>query len=131
LDVVHGITLLCQRGRSKNFNTEDEEAEDEYEKNQSNKKDATFFPLGYNIAYSLIIYTLVLIFSPIAPMITPFGGCYFTIKYFIDKYNIANVYSPDYNFSGGSQLYKRIIWFQYISIFFSQLIVLSLFYEMF
>ena len=92
LDVVHGITLKCKKGRNKKLNTEDEEAEDEYEKNLSKNKDGFYFPLGYNIAYSLIIYTIVIIFSTVAPIITPFGGCYFTVKYFIDKYNIVYVY---------------------------------------
>ena len=131
LDVVHGITLCCKRGRSKNLKTEDEEAEDEYEKKLNKNKDKFYFPLGYNIAYSLIIYTVVLIFSPVSPIITPFGACYFTVKYFIDKYNISYVYSSDYNYSGGSRLYKRIIFFQLCSIFFAQIIVFSLFYEMF
>ena len=130
-DVVHGISLCLKRGRTKNLETNDEILEDQYKKKLSGNKDAFYFPLGYNIAYSIIIYTIILIFSPISPIITPFGSCYFTVKYFIDKYNIVYVYPPDYNYSGGSRLYHRIIILQTISIFFAQLIVFSLFYEMF
>jgi hypothetical protein len=118
-DVVHTISLCLQRGRSKNLKTIDEEAEAEYQKKLSKNVDNFYFPLGYNIAYSIIIYTIVLIFSPVSPIITPFGCCYFTIKYFIDKYHIAYRYPPGYNYSGGSRLFHRIIILQYISIFFA------------
>jgi hypothetical protein len=72
--------------------------------------------MGYNIAFTQIIYCTVCIFSQVAPLITPFGCCFFTVKYFIDKYNILYVYPAEYNFSNGGRLYTYIIGLQYIGI---------------
>ena len=65
-------------------------------KKLSCNKDVYFFDFGSNIAFTTIVYCVVVLFSQVAPIITPFGVLYFTFKYLIDKYNIMNVYPIEY-----------------------------------
>jgi len=53
--------------------------------------------LGYNIAFNQIVYTMVLLYCLITPAISILGALYFTIKYFIDKYNLTVVYPKSYD----------------------------------
>jgi len=50
-----------------------------------------FFNISYSIPYNLAIFTLVLIFSTIVPLILPLGSVFFYIKYLLDKYNLIYV----------------------------------------
>ena len=93
-------------------------------KTLSSCKDQWYFDLGYHIAFTQIIYCTVLIFSSVAPLITPFGCCFFTIKYFIDKYNILHLYPPE--FQGVGRLSNYIIGLKYFAIGFSQIIMFGI-----
>lgn len=93
-------------------------------KTQSSNKDTWYFDMGYHIAFTQIIYCTVLIFSSVAPLVTPFGFCFFTIKYFIDKYNIIHLYPAE--FSGVGRLSGYIIGLKYFAIGFSQTIMFGI-----
>lgn len=58
----------------------------------SDYKDQWFFDIGYQVAFTQIIYCTVVIFSSACPLITPFGFLFFTVKYWVDKYGIVCVY---------------------------------------
>ena len=64
-----------------------------------------------------------------APLITIFGCLFFTIKYYIDKYNIAYVYPKEYN--GQGRLYKSIIKYQIFGMWFSEIIMFGIFMAVF
>lgn len=87
--------------------TWEEIQESEMRRKLSPYKDRWYFDMGYNIAFTQIIYCVVLVFASVAPLITLFGSLYFTIKYFIDKYNVLYVYPTEYD--GQGRLYKKII----------------------
>ena len=120
-----------QGGCCKGKRTLEEEEKDKLDKTLSAKKDRGYFDMGYNIAFTQIIYCTVCIFSQVAPLITPFGCFFFTVKYFVDKYNILYVYPTDYNFSNAGRLYHYIIYLQYIGISFSQLCMFGILISMF
>lgn len=98
--------------------------EERMQKTLSIYKDQWYFDLGYHIAFTQIIYCTVLIFSSVAPIITPFGCCFFTIKYFIDKYNILHLYPPE--FQGVGRLSNYILGLKYFAIGFSQVIMFGI-----
>jgi len=93
-------------------------------KTLSKNKDEWYFDLGYHIAFTSIIYSVVLIFSTVAPLITVFGALYFGIKYLIDKYNLLYIYPNEYK--GQGRLYTRIVSLKYIGMVISQLIMFGL-----
>ena len=43
---------------------------------------------------------MILLYSLISPMITLFGALFFTIKYFVDKYNQIFIYPKLYDSKG-------------------------------
>lgn len=55
-----------------------------------------FFDIGYNNAIVLSVYTLCLLFSISAPIVLIIGTLYFTVRYFIDKYNFIYIYPAEY-----------------------------------
>ena len=131
-DLGHQLNLLCLRGGCcKRKRTQEEEEKYKLDKTLSASKDLWYFDMGYNIAFTQIIYCTVLIFSQVAPLITPFGCLFFVVKYFIDKYNILYVYPADYNYSSSGRLYSRIIFLQYLGITFSQVIMFGILIAMF
>ena len=118
------LYMLCsifQKIRATPDDSAIDHEEDEMKKGLSDKKDKWFFDMGFNIAYTLVIYCLILIYSQIAPLITIFGFLYFTNKYWIDKYNLMYVYPKEYG--GQGKLYQEIAGQQYVSILISQLVV--------
>jgi hypothetical protein len=81
------------------------------------QQDIQFFDLGYEIAFNQIVYTMVLLYCLITPAISILGAIYFTIKYFIDKYNLTVVYPKSYDSRGNitkyiSRLAKLTLVFQ-------------------
>ena len=56
--------------------------------------------MGYNLAYSLVIFLNCLLFSTMVPTIPIFAALYFYIKYLVDKYKLIFVYFKKYD-SGG------------------------------
>jgi hypothetical protein len=87
----------------------------------STYKDDWYFDIGSNIAFNQIIFLVILLFSQVAPLITPFGMLFFTFKYHIDKYNIMYVYPVEY--VGEGRLQKRMLFYFYTGIVFSQTIM--------
>eukprot|EP01062_Namystynia_karyoxenos_P070186 TRINITY_DN65576_c0_g1_i1.p1 TRINITY_DN65576_c0_g1~~TRINITY_DN65576_c0_g1_i1.p1 ORF type:complete len:790 (+),score=336.26 TRINITY_DN65576_c0_g1_i1:94-2370(+) len=57
---------------------------------------------GYGLWFSgpLLVFTIVLIYSVIAPLILPFGCLYFFIAYLCHSYNIVYVWRPKYQSNG-------------------------------
>lgn len=73
------------------------------------------FEMGYSIAFNQVVYTIVFLYSLISPIITLFGALYFTIKYFVDKYNLTQVYPKNYDSRG--QIAKTISRLNHFSIY--------------
>ena len=67
---------------------------------------------------------MTLLYSIVSPIIILFGALFFTIKYFVDKYNLVYVYPKLYD--SKASLAPRIITLGYFSLFFQQFIVLGL-----
>ena len=95
------------------------------ERTLSAYKDDWYYDIGANIAFDSIMYLIMLMFSQVAPLITPFGMTLFMIKYYICKYNVSYVYPTE--FIGEGRVYKMILTFQYFAIVFSQMIVYGIF----
>jgi hypothetical protein len=83
------------------------------------------FEIGYSIAFNQVVYTIVFLYSLISPIITLFGALYFTIKYFVDKYNLTHVYPKNYDSRGELAKYLSIL--NHLSIYFQQFILIGLF----
>ena len=77
------------------------------------------FDIGFNQAYSIVIFCMIMIFSGINPLISVFGFFYFTFKYYIDKYNLTFVYQRE--FESGGEIKKQVIPLTLISIYIFQL----------
>ncbi|GFT95309.1 CSC1-like protein 2 [Nephila pilipes] len=52
------------------------------------------FEFGVQYAYFLLIFSVVIIYSVLCPLIAPFGLLYMCLKHYIDRYNIYYVYGP-------------------------------------
>ena len=52
------------------------------------------------MAFNLIMYIIIMLYSLVNPIITIVGALYFTIKYFFDKYNLTVVYQKNYESKG-------------------------------
>lgn len=92
---------------------------------EENEIDYYRFEVSFSMAFNMIIYIIVFLYSLIAPIITLVGALYFTIKYFVDKYNLTVVYPKNYDSKG--QLGKKISKYNHFSIYFIQLIMFILF----
>ncbi|XP_044741156.1 calcium permeable stress-gated cation channel 1 [Chrysoperla carnea] len=60
------------------------------------------FPFGVHYAWTLLVFTIVTTYSLICPLITPFGLMYFSLKHFVDRYNLYFAYGPSNMMSHGS-----------------------------
>lgn len=76
----------------------------EHEK-ESYHKDKMEFDISYYISFNLIIYTIVVIYAMICPLVLPLGACYFMLSYNIDKYNLTRLYPKEYEGKGELSLY--------------------------
>lgn len=52
------------------------------------------FPFGIHYSWTLLVFTVCTVYSPICPLITPFGILYLVLKHLVDKHNIYYVYRP-------------------------------------
>lgn len=59
-----------------------------------------FFNIGYSVPYNAAIFTMVLAFSTVAPLVLPFGSVFFFIKYMLDKYNLIYVCPEQFESAG-------------------------------
>lgn len=62
------------------------------------------FDLGYFQSQALVIFALGLIFSGTNPLIGLFLTLFFSIRYWIEKYNLVFVYNKE--FEGGGVIKK-------------------------
>ena len=69
LDIPHYLYMQVKKCCRKNKKYYDEELVDDW-----------YFDLGYHYAYSIVIFTIVFIFSASAPLIPVFGFLFFTFK---------------------------------------------------
>src|SRR4051812_35142643 len=83
------------------------------------------FDLGYHHSYSLVIFTIGLIFCPIVPLISIFGFIFFLIKYYVDKYNLTFVYNKE--FEGGGVIKKKVLPYTIFSMYVFQTLNLGFF----
>lgn len=77
------------------------------------------FDLGYHHSYSIVIFTMGMIFSTVEPLISVFGLCFFYVKYYVDKYNLSFVYNRE--FEGGGIIKSKVIPFIIFGIILFQL----------
>jgi len=62
--------------------------------------DYSRFEVSFGLAFNLIMYIIIMLYSLVNPIITIVGALYFTIKYFFDKYNLTIVYPKNYESKG-------------------------------
>jgi len=53
------------------------------------------FDLGFHMPYSLTTFAMAMVFSVIVPYVPIFAMCFFTFKYYVDKYNLSFNYNTD------------------------------------
>lgn len=69
-----------------------------------------FFNIGYSVPYNASIFTLVLVFSTIVPLVLPLGCVFFYVKYVLDKYNLIYVCPEQFESAGKVSRSKPIIY---------------------
>lgn len=73
----------------------------------------------------MVIYLTIFLYSLISPIIVLIGALYFTIKYYVDKYNLTVLYPKNYDSKG--ELSNKISSLAYFSIYFIQVMMYILF----
>lgn len=92
---------------------------------KKNDVDWSRFEVSFGMAFNLIMYIIIMLYSLVNPIITIVGALYFSIKYFFDKYNLTVVYPKNYDSKG--DLGAQITYYNYLMIFFIQFIIFLLF----
>lgn len=83
------------------------------------------YDLGYFQSQAIVIFTLGLIFSGTNPLIGIFVGLFFTIKYWVEKYNLTFVYNRE--FEGGGVIKKQVLPFMLLGIYLFQILNIGYF----
>lgn len=65
------------------------------------KKEDSVFPYGFFYAYYLTIFTIVLVFSTMVPLITVMGAIFFGFMHVVDGYRILTVHLKEMESSAG------------------------------
>jgi len=52
------------------------------------------FKFGEHYARMMMVFAMVVMYSIICPLITPFGCLYFVLQHLVDRHNLAYVYAP-------------------------------------
>lgn len=73
------------------------------------KQILSIFPFGIHYSWTLLIYTVVTVYSVICPLITPFGLLYLCLKHLVDKHNIYYVYKPITMSEEGQQIHGSAV----------------------
>jgi hypothetical protein len=107
LDIPHNIVrsckFLCYKRR---------------EKKELEKKpfvDNFSYDLGYFQSHAIVIFALGLTFSGTNPLIGMFITLFFTIKYWIEKYNLTFVYNRE--FEGGGVIKQQVLPFMVFTVY--------------
>jgi hypothetical protein len=72
---------------------EDEEDEEELIEDEADKFFSDKFDYTRNYAESIAVFTSIAVYSTMHPTMMLLGSSYYTIKYYVDKYQITNQYS--------------------------------------
>jgi hypothetical protein len=123
LDVPHFLYLGIKRflSRPKEWETGED--------GTGGVEDDWYFDIGYHFAFSITIFTVVLIFSASVPLIPLFGFLFFAFKYFIDKYNFLFVYQTEFQSRGN--VGQSVIRYTTFSLVMFQAIMCGLFTSIF
>lgn len=78
--------------------------------------DTYAFDLGYHHSYSIVVFTMGLIFSTVEPLISLIAFCFFFGKYYIDKYNLSFVYNRE--FEGGGDIKSKVMPYIFLGVIF-------------
>ena len=70
--------------------------QDEEKEKKSYHKDDMEFDISYYIAFNLTIYTMVILYALICPLVLPIGAFHFMLSYYIDKYNLTVLYPKEF-----------------------------------
>jgi hypothetical protein len=88
----------------------------------SNRMEAAFeFDYGVQYAWMLTVFTIVLSFSVVCPLIAPFGLFYLILKHIIDRYNIYFAYVAT---KVDKEIHKSAVTFCIFSLLMLQLFIL-------
>ena len=114
MDIPHHMSKIAYSKLYAN----DADYENFKKKNELQGQDIDYsrFEVSFGIAFNLIIYTILMIYSLVNPIITIVGALYFSIKYFFDKYNLTLVYPKNYESKG--DLGAKIVYYNLIVIYF-------------
>eukprot|EP01025_Chloroclados_australasicus_P060634 TRINITY_DN7799_c1_g4_i1.p1 TRINITY_DN7799_c1_g4~~TRINITY_DN7799_c1_g4_i1.p1 ORF type:complete len:584 (+),score=30.17 TRINITY_DN7799_c1_g4_i1:939-2690(+) len=88
---------------------------------------------GYEFGIMMLIFIIGMAYAVVSPLILPFTFMYFTISWFVWRYQILYVYVRSYE-SGGKMwpgVFRQLMWCLYIFVFWSAcvLIVKEAFYQ--
>ncbi|CDW87165.1 integral membrane protein [Stylonychia lemnae] len=120
LDAPHQLYLLFVRCCKKNR---------PYLKQNGRLEDNWYFDISYHFAFSITVFIIIMIFSASVPLIPLFGFFYFSIRYFVDKYNFMFVYQTEFQSTG--VLGKGIIRYTALALIIFQITMCGLFTSIF
>jgi hypothetical protein len=87
--------------------------------------DAEPFDLGERQAIALVMFSMGLFFTGTSPLQSMFSCLYFSIKYWIEKYNLAFVYTKQYE--GKGIIWKPMVMFMILILYIFQLLTIGYF----
>ena len=83
------------------------------------------FDLGERQAIALVMFSMGLFFTGTSPLQSMFSCLYFSIKYWIEKYNLAFVYTKQYE--GKGIIWKPMVMFMILILYIFQLLTIGYF----
>src|SRR5262249_18790582 len=78
------------------------------EKRIQAREDRPTFDYASCVGHDLLVYTIVLVYSVMAPIISLFGLGYFVLQYLVQRYQLVYVYSPKW--TGGGLLFSSVLY---------------------
>lgn len=85
-----------------------------------------FFNIGYSVPYNSAIFSMVLVFSTVVPLVLPLGSIFFYVKYLLDKYNLIYV-CPEQFESAGKISRNKPIYYTVFAVIMYQIAMLVVF----
>jgi hypothetical protein len=82
------------------------------------------FDYAGSVAQGLLIYTVTLVYSLMAPLISVFGLCYFIVVYLVDRYQI--IYTTRTSWQGGATMWPLIFHMFMTSLILFQLAMIGI-----
>eukprot|EP01097_Dermamoeba_algensis_P010493 TRINITY_DN7817_c0_g1_i1.p1 TRINITY_DN7817_c0_g1~~TRINITY_DN7817_c0_g1_i1.p1 ORF type:complete len:902 (+),score=224.49 TRINITY_DN7817_c0_g1_i1:494-3199(+) len=74
------------------------------------------YEYGFQYAVTMVIFTIVLFYSPVCPLILPCGLAFFVIRRYSDKYNLLHVFP--FAYEGDMVMARTVISFMLIAMLF-------------